>query len=53
MKKIVSFSGGRTSAYLCKLISEKHNDVDYIFMDTGMEHEETYNFVRLVDEKFN
>lgn len=36
MKKVVSFSGGRTSAYLCYLMKEMHGDeVDFIYMDTG------------------
>lgn len=47
MKKVVSFSGGRTSAYLCHLMKEKFgDDVDFIFMDTGAEHPMTYRFVR-------
>lgn len=50
MKKIASFSGGRTSAYMCELLIEMYgNDVDFIFMDTGAEHPETYEFIRKVD----
>jgi hypothetical protein len=53
MKKVVSFSGGRTSAYLCHLMKEKYGDeVDFIYMDTGAEHKETYEFIRRVDAKF-
>ena len=47
---VVSFSGGRTSAYLVYLMEQKRKnegwDVHYIFMDTGAEHPKTYEFVR-------
>lgn len=49
MKHIVSFSGGRTSAYLVFLMEEKRKkegiDVEYVFMDTGAEHPKTYKFI--------
>lgn len=52
MKKVVSFSGGRTSAYLCKVMIEKFgkDNVDFIYMDTGAEHPKTYEFIRKVNE---
>lgn len=51
MKKVVSFSGGRTSAYLCYLMKEKYGDeVDFIYMDTGAEHPKTYDFIRKVND---
>jgi hypothetical protein len=57
MKHVVSFSGGRTSAYLVHLMEQKRKnegwDVDYVFMDTGAEHQKTYDFVKNVSEKFN
>ena len=47
---VVSFSGGRTSAYLVHLMEEKRKeegwDVKFIFMDTGAEHPATYQFIR-------
>lgn len=48
MKKVVSFSGGRTSAYLCNLMIEKFGaeNVDIVYMDTGFEHPITYDFIR-------
>jgi hypothetical protein len=50
MKHVVSFSGGRTSAYLVHLMEEKRKyegwDVEYVFMDTGAEHPETYEFIK-------
>ncbi|AUR92841.1 phosphoadenosine phosphosulfate reductase family protein [Vibrio phage 1.177.O._10N.286.45.E10] len=54
MKKVVSFSGGRTSAYLCHLMKEKFGDeVDFVYMDTGAEHPKTYEFIRKVNREFN
>ena len=56
MKHVVSFSGGRTSAYLVHLMEQKRRiegwDVSYIFMDTGAEHPNTYDFVRNVSKHF-
>jgi len=54
MRKVVSFSGGRTSAYLCKVMIDKfgRDNVDFIYMDTGAEHPETYEFIRKVDSYF-
>lgn len=50
MKHIVSFSGGRTSAYLVHLMEQKRInegwDVECVFMDTGAEHPKTYKFLR-------
>ncbi len=55
MKKVVSFSGGRTSAYLCKVMIDKFgkDNVDFIFMDTGAEHPKTYEFIRKVNKHFD
>lgn len=57
MKHVVSFSGGRTSAYLVHLMEQKRIneglDVAYIFMDTGAEHPETYKFVKNIVERWN
>ena len=55
---IVSFSGGRTSAYLVHCIEKMRKDgrlqgpVEYIFMDTGAEHPGTYKFARQVADHF-
>lgn len=43
---IVSFSGGRTSAYLVNLMRERDPNAEFIFMDTGAEHPGTYRFIR-------
>ena len=52
MRKVVSFSGGRTSAYLCKIMIDTFgkDNVDFIFMDTGAEHPKTYKFIRKVND---
>jgi len=53
MKQIVvSFSGGRTSAYLCSLIKKLHPEAVFVFMDTGAEHPATYDFVRKCNDYF-
>lgn len=56
MINVVSFSGGRTSAYLVHLMEERRKrgeEVHYIFMDTGAEHPKTYDFVRNVANYWN
>lgn len=45
MKKVISFSGGRTSAYLVNLFKDDP-DAHFVFMDTGAEHPSTYQFVK-------
>lgn len=56
MKKLfISFSGGKTSAYMTKLILDRYSD-EYecvvVFANTGQEHEETLKFVKLCDDNF-
>jgi hypothetical protein len=51
----VSFSGGRTSAYMCRwLLNNKAAEFDFIFMfaNTGQEHEKTLDFVNECDKRF-
>ena len=56
MKQVISFSGGRTSAYLVYLMEQKRVnddwDVEYVFMDTSAEHPKTYDFIRKCVEHF-
>ncbi len=58
MNHVVSFSGGRTSAYLVHLIESMRKSgewtepVEYIFMDTGAEHPKTYEFIKKCVEHF-
>ena len=54
---VVSFSGGRTSAYLIHRIQAMVSqglikNVKYVFMDTGAEHPKTYEFIRQVVKHF-
>lgn len=51
----VSVSGGRTSAYMAKMIKDNlSNDYDirYVAANTSREHPDTYRFLRAVDEHF-
>ena len=55
---IVSFSGGRTSAYMVWLFEQEKKrfpniKVEYLFNDTGAEHPKTYEFIRNVVKYFN
>jgi len=53
---IISFSGGKTSGYMTKLILDnwKHlYNIIVIFANTGQEHEETLKFVNNCDKYFN
>ena len=53
LRPVVSFSGGRTSAFLAVTLREIFGaDVDFIFMDTGSEHPKTYEFIQQCDEHF-
>jgi 3'-phosphoadenosine 5'-phosphosulfate sulfotransferase (PAPS reductase)/FAD synthetase len=54
----ISFSGGRTSAYMLYRILEAHdmslpNDAKVIFCNTGKEHEATLDFVRDIEKQWN
>lgn len=51
----ISFSGGRTSAYMAKLLIDNFSDkYDFIvtFANTGLEHEKTLEFVNNCDKYF-
>lgn len=50
MRQTVSFSGGKTSAYLSYLM-RKSADL-FLFADTGFEHPKTYDFIRKVNREF-
>lgn len=54
MKKIVNFSGGRSSAYLVNWLQTKQPDnYIYIFANTSKETPETYNFIKNCNNYFN
>ena len=54
---LINFSGGRTSAFMARLISISPLYADYkkvyIFANTGREHNETLDFVNECDKNFN
>lgn len=54
---LISFSGGRTSAFMTKWIleSEKYKDFEkvVVFANTGKEREETLEFVNECDKRWN
>lgn len=52
----ISFSGGRTSAYMTKLLIDNFSDkYDFIvtFANTGLEHPKTLEFIHNCDIRFN
>lgn len=53
---VVSFSGGKTSAYMCKWLVETwghfYNFI-FIFANTGLERAETLDFVHKCDKEFS
>lgn len=57
-KIAISFSGGKTSAYMTKMLldhfrkHEPEREVSVVFANTGQEHEETLKFVQRCDEAF-
>lgn len=54
---MVSFSGGRTSAFMARLISispiYQNFEKVYIFANTGREYDQTLDFIQECSEKFN
>lgn len=51
---VVSFSGGKTSAYMAKkLIDAGYPNLKFVFMNTGCEGEETLRFIDRCDREWN
>jgi len=55
---VISFSGGRTSAYMLWRVLQAHDmslpsDAKVIFCNTGKEHEATLDFVRDIEKQWN
>lgn len=46
MKHIVSFSSGLSSAVACERVLKRYDDVDIVFMDTLIEDDDNYRFMR-------
>ncbi|WPJ20671.1 phosphoadenosine phosphosulfate reductase [Acinetobacter phage vB_AbaM_AB4P2] len=53
MNQVISFSGGRTSAFMTLEVLKIHPEAEVIFMDTGAEHPKTYEFIRNFARHFN
>lgn len=53
MKQVISFSGGRTSAFMTLEVLKIHPSAEVIFMDTGAEHPKTYEFIRNFAKHFD
>lgn len=54
-KLFISFSGGRTSGFLSKLLLDLYSSthtIQTLFANTGLEHEETLKFVDRCDREF-
>lgn len=53
---LISFSGGRTSAFMCQMLFNNDKYKDYekvvVFANTGKEREETLTFVNECDKQF-
>lgn len=52
---LVSFSGGRTSAFMAKFLKERYQNREmlFVFANTGKEREETLIFVDKCDKEFD
>lgn len=51
MKRVINFSGGKTSAYMT-IKEYKEGDI-VLFCDTGREHKNTYNFIENFEKNEN
>lgn len=55
MRILVSFSGGRTSAYMSWMMKQKYREhkLVFVFANTGQEHEKTLEFVDRCDREWD
>jgi 3'-phosphoadenosine 5'-phosphosulfate sulfotransferase (PAPS reductase)/FAD synthetase len=53
MNNVISFSGGRSSAYMTSKLLDQGGDYLIVFANTGKEHPETLNFVQRMSEYWN
>lgn len=53
---LISFSGGETSAYMAKVLTERndnpYDEIVTVFANTGQEHPRTLDFVDYVDKEY-
>ena len=53
-KVICSFSGGETSGYMAAMLKREYGDnLITVYMNTGMEHPKTLEFIKRCDKEFN
>lgn len=54
-KHVASISGGSTSHFMISVLIDKYgkDNVDFVYCDTGAEHEGTYKFIRDTAKGFN
>lgn len=53
---LVSFSGGRTSGFMCKWLIDNMShlyNLHFVYSNTGLEHEKTLEFINKCDKYFN
>jgi hypothetical protein len=52
---LVTFSGGRTSAFMSKYIKDNYKDreIVYVFANTGKERSETLDFIKKCDDQWD
>jgi len=51
---VVSFSGGKTSAYMAKSLLDIYGDrVHFVFSNTGAEHQKTLDFIKRCQDNWN
>ena len=54
---LVSFSGGETSGFMAQWIKDHlddmYDEIVFVFANTGLENEQTLEFVKKCDEHFN
>lgn len=52
---LISFSGGRTSAFMAKFLKERHPEKEmiFVFANTGKERPETLEFIKQCDDNWS
>jgi hypothetical protein len=51
-RQVISFSGGRSSAFMTLELKKLFPDIPVVFCDTGAEHPKTYEFIRKFSKHF-
>jgi len=53
MKKVITISGGLTSAYVAKLVLAEDENAELVFTDTGWESKDLFRFLKELETLFN